>query len=108
MSPVKTHRTAVLVLAIAAGSAVGDAPASARKVVIEAMRFTPQTLTVHRGETVTWENRDPFPHTVTAPGSFDSKSIAPGASWTFTPKKSGDYAYQCSLHPTMKGQLSVQ
>jgi len=85
-----------------------DASNGASTVVIEGMRFMPQTLMVGRGQTVTWLNRDPFPHTVTSPGSFDSKSIAAGASWTFTVKKTGDYAYQCSLHPTMTGRLSVR
>jgi plastocyanin len=51
-------------------------------------------------------NRDPFPHTATS-AKFDSKDIAPGASWTFTAKAPGELPYVCTLHPTMKGTLRV-
>jgi plastocyanin len=36
------------------------------KVVIEAMKFSPEKIEVNVGDTVVWENRDPFPHNVTA------------------------------------------
>jgi len=36
--------------------------------------------TVKQGETVTWINKDPFPHTATAPGVFDSRDIPPNRS----------------------------
>ena len=78
-------------------------------VTIEAMRFTPQVLTVRRGDRVVWINKDPFPHTTTADRKrFDSRSIEPNASWTYVARKPGDYDYGCSLHPTMKGTLAVQ
>jgi plastocyanin len=55
-----------------------------------------------------WTNKDPFPHTATATGgAFDSKPIAPGKSFTFTPTAKGDYPYKCTLHPTMLGTLHV-
>jgi plastocyanin len=78
-------------------------------VTIEAMRFTPQALTVRRGDRVIWINKDPFPHTTTADRkTFDSRSIEPNASWTYVARKPGDYDYGCTLHPTMKGTLAVQ
>ena len=72
------------------------------------MKYEPETVTVKRGETVAWVNKDPFPHTVTAKGAFDSREIAAGKTWKFTPRKAGEYAYICTLHPTMKGTLIVQ
>jgi plastocyanin len=51
--------------------------------------------------------RTPFPHTATGAG-FDSKSIAAGQSWTFTPPRPGEYAYVCALHPAMKATLRVR
>jgi plastocyanin len=58
---------------------------------------------------VTWINKDPFPHTVTSKeGRFDSREIAAGKSWSFTPRKAGAFAYVCTLHPTMKGVLRVE
>jgi plastocyanin len=78
-------------------------------VTIEAMRFTPQALTIGRGDRVVWINKDPFPHTITADRkTFDSRSIEPNASWTYVARKTGDYDYGCTLHPLMKGKLAVR
>jgi plastocyanin len=58
---------------------------------------------------VTWVNKDPFPHTVTsAAGGFDSHEIAPGKSWKYTATKKGEFAYICIFHPTMKATLKVE
>ena len=76
--------------------------------VIDGVKYAPETLTVKRGDTVVWVNKDPFSHTVTAKGSFDSQSIAAGKSWKWTPRKAGDFAYICTLHPNMTGALKVE
>lgn len=81
----------------------------AHTVVIESMTFKPQVLVVHRGDRITWINKDPFPHTVTsAAGKFDSHEIAPDASWTYVARKAGEYHYVCTLHVPMKGVLEVR
>ena len=72
------------------------------------MQFQPQELTVHRGDRIVWVNKDLFPHTVTADKIFDSGSIASNASWSYLATKSGEYAYGCTFHPTMKGKFKVQ
>ena len=79
-------------------------------VVIEGMRFTPETLEVKPGDTVVWRNRDPFPHTATADarGGPASPAIAAGGSWTFKARKRGDFPYLCTLHRTMKARLVVR
>lgn len=78
-------------------------------VTIEAMSFRPQTLVVHRGDRITWINKDPFPHTVTSTtGKFDSHEIAPNASWSYVARKAGDYDYVCTLHVTMKGRVEAR
>jgi plastocyanin len=77
-------------------------------IVIDGVRFEPVVLTVKRGDTVVWINKDPFPHTVTARGAFDSKSIAAGASWKHVARTTGEYDYVCTLHPNMKGTLKVE
>ncbi len=84
-------------------------PAPAHAVTIEGVQFNPAKLTVHRGDTIVWTNKDLFPHTVTAQGgAFDSHDIAPNASWSYRAVKSGEFAYTCRYHPTMTGQISVQ
>ncbi|MEP7316611.1 MAG: cupredoxin family copper-binding protein [Sphingomicrobium sp.] len=88
--------------------AIAAAPTTSHTVVIEGVKFEPETLTVKRGETVTWINKDPFPHTATAHGIFDSHDIPPNRSWKYTAHKTGEYAYTCTLHPNMKGTLKVE
>ena len=45
-------------------------------VTIEGMRFQPEMLTVERGDTIVWVNKDIVPHTATSTsGGFDSKDI---------------------------------
>jgi len=77
-------------------------------ITIEAMQFQPASLTVHRGDRIVWRNTDLVPHTATARGTFDSGSIAPGASWAYVAEKAGALSYVCTFHPTMKATLAVQ
>ena len=105
-----TRRHALL---IAAGMAVASvARARARlpvrhTVVMAATAYAPLTLTVRRGDSVEWINKDPFPHTVTCAGVFDSQSIAEGARWTYRADRRGRLAYTCTFHPNMNGTLVV-
>lgn len=78
-------------------------------VIIENMQFSPAALTVHSGDRVVWVNQDLFPHTATAAdGVFSSPPIAAGASWTYQADRPGRHRYDCSLHPTMQGELTVE
>jgi plastocyanin len=94
------------------GGAPSEAPVAKRTthtVTIEAMQFQPAELSVAAGDSVVWINRDMFPHTATSkPGGFDSGTIDPDKSWTFTAQASGELAYVCIFHPTMKGTLRVK
>jgi plastocyanin len=97
----------------AAGFAIGAPRArrasAAHTVVVDATRFQPAALTVKAGDTITWTNRDMFPHTATSQaGGFDSGVIMSGRSWTFKAKTKGRFPYVCVLHPTMKGTLRVE
>ena len=62
------------------------------QIVIQGLQYVPETLKVKRGDVVVWVNKDPFPHTVTAAGAFDSKSIAAEKSWRFAASREGTYA----------------
>lgn len=79
-------------------------------VIMQAMVFSPATLTVAPGDTIVWVNRDPVAHTATArgDGGFDSGVIQPGRSWRYTVTNRGDRAYLCIYHPTMTGTLRVR
>lgn len=85
------------------------APAAANTVQISNFNFSPATVTVKAGDTVTWTNNDSVEHSATADdSSFDTGLIGPGKSGTFTFAKAGTYTYHCQVHPTMKGTIIVQ
>jgi plastocyanin len=103
-----------LALACAAGMALATGPALAaggpvtHTVVMQATSYAPQALTVKRGDTVVWINKDPYPHTATAKGVFDSGGIGDGGSWGYTAREPGEHPYICTFHPNMKATLRVQ
>ncbi|MCW8121687.1 cupredoxin domain-containing protein [Streptomyces anthocyanicus] len=101
------------------GGGGGDATESATRssasggtqVTIKDFTFEPASLTVSPGAKVTVVNKDSTTHTLTASkgGSFDTGDIAPGKSATFTaPSTAGDFPYACTIHPFMKGTLTVE
>lgn len=79
------------------------------RIVMQDMKFVPETLTAKQGDTLVWVNRDFFPHTATAADrSFDSGNVASGAAWKYVASKRGKFAYVCTLHPTMKAVVVVE
>ena len=92
----------------AQGAAAGALERKTHTVVIEGTSFQPAQLTVAAGDTVVWINKDPFPHTATSTGAFDSGAIAPEKSWKFKLVTKGDFDYVCTLHPTMKARVTVK
>ena len=96
-------------LAMTTRSAAGAAKPATHTVTIEDTAFSPADLDINAGDTIVWINRDPYPHGATsAAGGFDSRSIAPGKSWKFIARKTGDFPYTCSIHPSMKATLHVK
>jgi plastocyanin len=78
------------------------------RVSIDNFTFAPATLTIAPGTTVTWTNADDIPHTVAASDkSFKSKVLDTDEHFSFTFRQPGTYAYFCSLHPHMTGQIIV-
>ena len=96
----------LLAVSLAAGGVA--LAAGTHEVKIEGMQFSPATLTVQRGATVTWRNDDLVPHTATAAGKFDSGNIAPGHTYSRKMDRPGDYDYVCTYHPGMKGRIEVK
>jgi plastocyanin len=89
--------------------AVDERKPKTHTVTIEGMRFQPEMLTVERGDTIVWVNKDLVPHTATSKaGNFDSKLIEADKSWNYTVRTKGDFAYICTFHPTMKAMLRVE
>ena len=86
----------------------GPAPARTEKVVMQGFKFQPPNVTISVGDKVEFSNADMVPHNAVSSGNFDSGKLQPGESWTFVAKQKGDFAYICTLHPNMKGHISVQ
>ena len=83
-------------------------PESAR-VVVQNFMFSPATLTVSAGATVTWANMDNEPHTVVSDaGLFRSGAMDTNDSFSFKFDKPGTYHFTCSIHPQMVGAIIVQ
>jgi plastocyanin len=109
------RRTALIAAGVVAADAAATLPWAAaadagrtHEIVIQGLQYVPETLKVRRGDVVVWTNKDPFPHTATAKGAFDSKSIAEGRSWRWTATRAGTFAYVCTLHSNMKATLQVE
>ena len=70
------------------------------------IQFSPSSATVKVGQTVKWVNQDSAPHNVTG-GPLHSKTFGNGGSFSYTPKKAETISYVCTVHPGMKGTLTV-
>lgn len=105
---------AVMVLAVGvgvvAGAIAGDAPTVVSDgpaiVTLQDSEFQPASLQVPAGATVTWQWADgEIEHDVVADG-FASELKAEG-TFTHPFDTPGTYAYECSIHPTMTGTVTV-
>jgi plastocyanin len=94
----------VFVFAIAKASA-GEP--EVRTVVVKDLAFNPDSIELHVGDTVDWENQDIFVHSATAGnGSFEVE-LQLGGHGRIVVKAPGVIAYYCKYHPGMKGELRV-
>ncbi len=78
--------------------------------------YSPNPITIERGQTITWYNGDTISHTVTsgqdndedASQVFDSEAIIPNQYYSITFDDSGEYEYYCFYHPSMVGEVIVE
>jgi len=99
---------AVALLAGLPSGVYAQQPPSA-EIKIDNFSFSPATLTVAAGTTVTWVNRDDIPHKVASTDDgFKSKTLDTDEKFSYTFSKAGTYPYFCSLHPKMTGKIVVQ
>ncbi|WP_212564617.1 plastocyanin/azurin family copper-binding protein [Pontibacter indicus] len=78
------------------------------RVEIAQMKFNPSSLSVRPGDTVVFVNLDVVTHDVTeASGKlWKSPPLAAKSTWKKVMKTSANY--YCSLHPVMKGTITVK
>jgi plastocyanin len=78
------------------------------EVFIQGMSFTPATITVTAGTTITWTNKDGYAHTVTSDSKiFDSGNLASGSTFSYTFATAGTYPYHCGIHTSMTATVVV-
>ncbi len=77
-------------------------------IEIKQMKFQPNELKLHKGDTVLWINKDITDHDVTeeTKKAWTSSKLPMGKSWSMIVEESADYF--CSLHVVMKGKLIVE
>jgi plastocyanin len=101
---------AVVGSGLAGGVLVARAASPATAVSIDNFTFTPQSLTVKAGTTVTWTNKDDIPHGIAATNNAFKRSLALDTddSFSFTFTTPGTYQYFCYVHPHMTGTIVVE
>ncbi len=102
----------LVVAVLAAAAACGGGMSSTAQVTIRDFSFSPSTMPIKAGTTVTWTNNGPMSHTtVSDNGVWTSATLAPpsggggygggtaGQTFQFTFSTPGTYPYHCSIHP---------
>jgi plastocyanin len=98
----------------AAPSGGSKAPAGKADVTVamKDIKFMPANVTVKKGGTVAWVNKDSVPHNVTkddGPGAdFASDTVSPGGDYSQKFDTAGKVAYVCTIHPNQTGSVTVK
>jgi plastocyanin len=103
-------RTA-LIAAASMVAAASIAYAAASPVFQEDKKFSTDEVTISKGDTVTFTNKDEFTHNVysTTPGmSFELKTQKPGDTSEVKFDRAGVAEVRCAIHPQMKMKVIVQ
>jgi plastocyanin len=92
------------------GGGGGGGSAGGAKVSMEGIKFNPASVTVKAGDKVTWTNKDSVGHDVTGDNfkSGDSGGMQNGDTFSQTFDKKGTFDYVCTVHPGMKGSVTVK
>lgn len=103
---------AVVLLMTAAACGSYSSPngpsAMSASAAITGSGFTPNSIDVSVGGSVTWTNNDSAPHSVVADGGqFNSGTISPGAKFSYAFPSAGTFAYHDGANPKMSGMVNV-
>jgi Icc protein len=78
-------------------------------VKIDNFSFTPKSLSVKAGTTITWTNQDDIPHNVVSTEKkFSSQVLDTDQQFSFRFQEPGTYPYYCKIHPMMTGSVVVE
>ena len=80
------------------------------EVIIKDFKFIPQEITIKRGQTLTWVNREKRQyHSVwfETSGEEEPDYIFPDETYKREFKQTGSFPYRCGPHPKMTGIVHV-
>lgn len=109
-----THRRALLRRGAASAVFIALATRGSRvfaadtMIAIDNFTFSPTPLTVARGTTVSWVNRDDIPHAIYCPTlNLRSQPLETNDMFRHRFDQAGTFDYICSIHPNMRGRVVV-
>ena len=83
--------------------------AATSAVTIQNFAFSPTTLTIRAGDTVTWTNRDGAQHSAFFNDGFKTPVLSQGQSASLVFTSAGTFNYVCGIHgAAMPGTVIVQ
>jgi 3',5'-cyclic-AMP phosphodiesterase len=86
----------------------GTAGQGEAQIKIDNFAFSPKTLSVRAGTTVTWTNQDDVPHNVVSTEKkFSSAVLDTDQKFSFTFDTPGSFPYFCKIHPMMTATVQV-
>ena len=91
----------------AAAASCSPTLATGQQVAIANFQFTPKTISVAAGTSISWTNGDTATHTVTFDTGPDCGNVTQGKSATITFATAGTYTYHCKIHSSMTGSVTV-
>ena|SRR6266481_2111091 len=103
------RKLALFSLVILSGLSVG-ALAANLTISQKGRVFSSESITVKKGETITFVNDDTVPHNIISNSKgneFNMGSQVPGAATDVTFKQAGDVQIICAIHPRMKMTVKV-
>lgn len=87
-------------------------PSEPNSINIENYTFVPASITVKKGTTITWTNKDQAEHNVVSDddspgGGPNGPLLAKDETYSFTFDTAGTFKYHCQPHPYMKAEVVV-
>jgi plastocyanin len=71
-------------------------------------QFSPTTVAIPVGGTVTWKNDDTVAHTTTSDTNLWNGSLSAGGSFSRAFPTAGTFPFSCTVHSGMSGRVVVQ
>ena len=101
-----THNAAANATTSSAAHSESPAAATSAEVVVQNLKFTPSSLTIAAGQTVTWRFADGSTAHNVMVDTTTSPTLTTG-TWTHQFTQLGTFSYFCPLHPFMKASITV-